>query len=77
MGLIRPVYFVILVSHVVLSAVVAAADLHQPSSFSLSGRFPQHKAGLALHVSRCGSYVSVHGASSCSRSLRAPTVVRA
>jgi putative membrane protein len=58
-GAIRPFYFVILVSHIVLSALVLPL-IFTSFFYSLSGRFPQHRrvARLALPV---WLYVSVTG----------------
>jgi putative membrane protein len=58
-GFIRPVYFSILVSHILLSAV-ALPLIFLSLFFSLSGRFPKHKkiARLAMPV---WLYVSVTG----------------
>jgi putative membrane protein len=58
-GLIRPVYFFILISHVVLSAV--ALPLVFMSLFlSLSGRFPRHKK-VSRYTFPIWLYVSVTG----------------
>jgi putative membrane protein len=58
-GIVRPVYFVILVSHIVLSACVVPLILTS-FFFSLSGRFAQHRrvARLTLPV---WLYVSATG----------------
>jgi putative membrane protein len=58
-GVIRPVYFVVLVSHIVLSALVLPL-IFTSFFYSLAGRFPQHRkvARVALPV---WLYVSVTG----------------
>jgi putative membrane protein len=58
-GLIRPVYFFILVSHVALSAV-ALPLVFFSLFFSLSGRFPRHKK-IARYTFPIWLYVSVTG----------------
>jgi putative membrane protein len=58
-GLIRPVYFFILVSHVLLSAV-ALPLIFFSLFFSLSGRFPQHRS-VARYTFPIWLYVSVTG----------------
>ena len=58
-GLIRPVYFFVLVTHVVLSAV-ALPLVFLALYFSLSGRFPRHK-GIARYTFPIWLYVSVTG----------------
>jgi len=58
-GLVRPLYFVILISHIVLSGV--ALPLVFTSLFlSLSGRFPRHKK-IAKWAYPIWLYVSVTG----------------
>jgi putative membrane protein len=58
-GAVRPVYFFILISHIVLSAVVLPLIF---SSFflSLSGRFPQHRK-VSRYTFPIWLYVSVTG----------------
>jgi putative membrane protein len=58
-GLVRPVYFFVLISHVVLSAV-ALPLVFLALFFSLSGRFPRHK-GIARYTFPIWLYVSVTG----------------
>jgi putative membrane protein len=58
-GLIRPIYFVILISHVGLSAVVLPL-IFSSFFFSLSGRFPQHKK-VSRYTLPLWLYVSVTG----------------
>jgi putative membrane protein len=58
-GLIRPVYFFILISHVILSAV-ALPLVFMSLFFSLSGRFPGHKK-VARYTLPVWLYVSVTG----------------
>jgi putative membrane protein len=58
-GLIRPVYFFILVSHIALSAV-ALPLVFLSLFFSLSGRFPRHKK-IARYTFPVWLYVSVTG----------------
>ncbi len=58
-GLIRPVYFFVLISHVGLSAV-ALPLIFTSFFFSLSGRFPQHKK-IARYAFPVWLYVSVTG----------------
>jgi putative membrane protein len=58
-GAIRPVYFFVLISHVVLSAV-ALPLVFLALYFSLSGRFPRHKA-IARYTFPLWLYVSVTG----------------
>jgi putative membrane protein len=58
-GLIRPVYFFILITHVVLSAV-ALPLVFMSLFFSLSGRFPNHKK-VARYTFPIWLYVSVTG----------------
>jgi putative membrane protein len=58
-GLIRPVYFFVLITHVVLSAV-ALPLVFLSLFFSLSGRFPVHKK-IARYTFPVWLYVSVTG----------------
>jgi putative membrane protein len=58
-GLVRPFYFVILISHVTLSAV-ALPLIFLSLFFSLSGRFPKHKA-ISRFTFPIWLYVSVTG----------------
>ena len=58
-GLVRPVYFFILITHVVLSAV-ALPLVFLSLFFSLSGRFPGHKR-IARYAFPVWLYVSVTG----------------
>jgi putative membrane protein len=58
-GLIRPIYFFILITHIVLSAVVLPLIFFS-LFFSLSGRFPRHKA-VARYTFPIWLYVSVTG----------------
>ena len=58
-GAIRPIYFVILISHIVLS-VVALPLVLSTFYLSLSGRFPQHRR-LAQWTFPIWLYVSVTG----------------
>ncbi len=58
-GLVRPVYFAVLISHIVLSAAVLPL-IFTSFFFSLSGRFPQHKA-VARYTFPIWLYVSVTG----------------
>jgi len=58
-GLVRPVYFVILISHVLLSAV-ALPLVFFSLFFSLSARFPRHKA-ISRYTFPIWLYVSVTG----------------
>lgn len=58
-GLIRPVYFFILITHVGLSAVVLPLIFFS-LFFSLSGRFPRHKS-VARYTFPIWLYVSVTG----------------
>ncbi len=58
-GLIRPVYFTVLISHVGLSAV-ALPLIFTSFFYSLSGRFPQHKA-ISRYTFPLWLYVSVTG----------------
>jgi putative membrane protein len=58
-GIVRPVYFFILTSHIVLSAV-ALPLVFLSFFFSLSGRFPSHKK-IARYTFPVWLYVSVTG----------------
>jgi putative membrane protein len=58
-GLIRPIYFFILITHIVLSAAVLPLIFFS-LFFSLSGRFPRHKA-VARYTFPIWLYVSVTG----------------
>jgi putative membrane protein len=58
-GLVRPAYFFILVTHVVLSAV-ALPLIFFSLFYSLSARFPRHKA-IARYTFPVWLYVSVTG----------------
>jgi putative membrane protein len=58
-GWVRPLYFFILISHIVLSAV-ALPLVFTSLFFSLSGRFPRHKA-IARYAFPIWLYVSVTG----------------
>ena len=58
-GLVRPVYFFILITHVVLSGV-ALPLIFLSLFFSLSGRFPKHKK-IARYTFPVWLYVSVTG----------------
>ncbi|MGO9838888.1 MAG: DUF420 domain-containing protein [Polyangiaceae bacterium] len=58
-GLVRPVYFFILITHVVLSTV-ALPLVFLSLFFSLSGRFPRHKK-IARYTLPVWLYVSVTG----------------
>src|SRR5580692_11204266 len=58
-GLVRPVYFFILITHIVLSGV-ALPLVFTSLFFSLSGRFPRHKA-IAKYAFPIWLYVSVTG----------------
>jgi putative membrane protein len=58
-GLIRPVYFFILITHVALSAV-ALPLVFLSLFFSLSGRFPKHKA-IGRYTFPVWLYVSITG----------------
>jgi putative membrane protein len=58
-GLVRPVYFFVLVTHVVLSAV-ALPLVFFSLFFSLSARYPKHKA-IARYTLPIWLYVSVTG----------------
>jgi putative membrane protein len=58
-GFVRPVYFFILITHVVLSAV-ALPLVFLSLFFSLSGRFPRHKR-IARYTFPVWLYVSVTG----------------
>jgi putative membrane protein len=58
-GLVRPVYFFILVTHIVLSGV-ALPLVFLSLFFSLSGRFPKHKT-IARYTLPIWLYVSITG----------------
>jgi putative membrane protein len=58
-GLIRPIYFFILISHIALSAVVLPL-IFSSFYFSLSGRFPPHKK-VSRYTLPIWLYVSVTG----------------
>ena len=58
-GAVRPVYFFVLVSHILLSAVVLPL-VFSSFFFSLSGRFPQHKK-ISRYTLPVWLYVSVTG----------------
>jgi putative membrane protein len=58
-GLIRPIYFFVLITHVALSAV-ALPLIFLSLFFSLSGRFPKHKK-LSRYTLPIWLYVSVTG----------------
>lgn len=58
-GLVRPIYFFILISHIVLSAVTLPL-VFSSFFFSLSGRFPQHKK-VSKFTFPLWLYVSVTG----------------
>jgi putative membrane protein len=58
-GLVRPFYFFVLITHVVLSAV-ALPLVFLSLFFSLSGRFPRHKK-IARYTFPVWLYVSVTG----------------
>jgi putative membrane protein len=58
-GLVRPFYFAILISHIVLSGV-ALPLVFTSLFFSLSGRFPRHKK-IARYAFPIWLYVSVTG----------------
>jgi putative membrane protein len=58
-GLIRPIYFFVLVTHIALSAV-ALPLVFLSLFFSLSGRFPRHKK-VARYTFPIWLYVSVTG----------------
>ena len=58
-GAVRPLYFFVLISHVGLSAVVLPL-IFTSFFFSLSGRFPQHKA-ISRFTFPVWLYVSVTG----------------
>ena len=59
LGAVRPIYFFILISHIVLSAVVLPL-IFSSFFFSLSGRFPQHKK-IARYTFPLWLYVSATG----------------
>jgi putative membrane protein len=58
-GFVRPIYFAILISHIGLSAAVLPLIFFS-LFFSLSGRFPKHKA-IARYTFPIWLYVSVTG----------------
>jgi len=58
-GAVRPVYFFILITHIVLSAVVLPL-IFSSFFFSLAGRFPQHKK-VSRYTLPIWLYVSVTG----------------
>ena len=58
-GLIRPIYFFVLITHVTLSAV-ALPMIFLSLFLSLSGRFPRHKA-VSRFTLPIWLYVSVTG----------------
>ncbi len=58
-GALRPLYFFVLISHVLLSAVVLPL-IFSSFFFSLSGRFPQHKK-ISRFTLPVWLYVSVTG----------------
>jgi putative membrane protein len=58
-GAIRPVYFFVLISHIVLSAVVLPL-IFSSFFFSLSGRFPSHKK-VSRYTYPVWLYVSATG----------------
>jgi putative membrane protein len=58
-GVVRPIYFFILISHITLS-VVTLPLVFMSLFFSLSGRFPKHKA-LSRYTLPVWLYVSVTG----------------
>lgn len=58
-GAVRPVYFFILVTHIVLSAAVLPL-IFSSFFFSLAGRFPQHKK-VSRYTLPIWLYVSVTG----------------
>ena len=58
-GIIRPIYFFILITHIGLSAVVLPL-VFSSLFFSLSGRFPAHKA-ISRYTLPIWLYVSVTG----------------
>jgi putative membrane protein len=58
-GIVRPLYFFILITHIVLSAVVLPL-VFSSLFFSLSGRFPAHKA-ISRYTLPIWLYVSVTG----------------
>ncbi|HXN31605.1 MAG TPA: DUF420 domain-containing protein [Polyangiaceae bacterium] len=58
-GLVRPLYFFILITHIALSAVVLPL-VFLSLFFSLSGRFPRHKA-ISRYTLPVWLYVSVTG----------------
>lgn len=58
-GVVRPIYFFILITHIGLSAVVLPL-IFSSLFFSLSGRFPSHKA-ISRYTLPIWLYVSVTG----------------
>jgi putative membrane protein len=58
-GIVRPIYFFVLITHIVLSAVVLPL-VFTSLFFSLSGRFPQHKK-VSRYTMPVWLYVSVTG----------------
>ena len=58
-GIVRPVYFFILITHIGLSAVVLPL-IFSSLFFSLSGRFPSHKA-ISRYTLPIWLYVSITG----------------
>jgi putative membrane protein len=58
-GVVRPIYFFILVSHIGLSAIVLPL-IFSSFFFSLSGRFPQHKK-ISRYTFPAWLYVSATG----------------
>jgi putative membrane protein len=58
-GIVRPIYFFILITHIGLSAVVLPL-IFSSLFFSLSGRFPSHKA-ISRYTLPIWLYVSVTG----------------
>jgi len=58
-GAIRPVYFVVLISHIVLSAIVLPL-IFSSLYFSLSGRFQTHRT-VSRYTLPIWLYVSVTG----------------
>ena len=59
-GLVRPVYFTILVTHVILAAAVVAAGPGHTSRGACKARFPQH-VRIARWTFPIWLYVSVTG----------------
>ena len=58
-GIVRPIYFFVLITHIVLSAIVLPL-VFTSFFFSLSGRFPQHKK-VSRWTLPVWLYVSVTG----------------